>query len=348
MILADKIIENRKKNGWSQEDLAYKLGVSRQSVSKWEGAQSVPDMKKIVQMSELFGVTTDYLLKDDVEDPAPAGEEAATDVRYDDDEVRNVSMEEANEFLSFNEKAAGRISNGVMLCILSPVLLIVLGGLAEGGMINLSETAAGMIGITALLLLVAAAVAIFISTGIASSKYSYLEKNRIETAYGVSGMVTEMKQAHMPSHTRDMVIGIILCVLSSIPVIVFSMVFRASESTWTTDESQYAQITVPVYPTGAMVSLGVGILLVMIAIGVKLIVKTSTIKGGMDKLLEEGDYTPIEKKVSRYDGIYWTIITAAYLAYSFITMDWGRSWIIWPVAGVLFALYRAIIKARMK
>ena len=64
MILADKIIENRKKNGWSQGELAEKLGVSRQSVSKWEGAQAVPDMKKIIQLSELFGVSTDYLLKD--------------------------------------------------------------------------------------------------------------------------------------------------------------------------------------------------------------------------------------------------------------------------------------------
>mgnify|MGYP002518671528 CR=1 FL=1 len=60
--MSDKIIENRKKNGWSQEELADRLGVSRQSVSKWEGAQAVPDMKKIIQMSEIFGVSTDYLL----------------------------------------------------------------------------------------------------------------------------------------------------------------------------------------------------------------------------------------------------------------------------------------------
>ena len=68
MILADKIIENRKKNGWSQEDLAERLGVSRQSVSKWEGAQAVPDMKKILQLAEAFGVTTDYLLRDEIEE----------------------------------------------------------------------------------------------------------------------------------------------------------------------------------------------------------------------------------------------------------------------------------------
>ena len=66
MILADKIIENRKKNGWSQEDLAEKLGVSRQSVSKWESAQAIPDLKKILQLSEVFGVSTDYLIRDEI------------------------------------------------------------------------------------------------------------------------------------------------------------------------------------------------------------------------------------------------------------------------------------------
>lgn len=48
MILADKIIELRKKEGWSQEELAEKLSVTRQSVSKWEGAQSIPDLDKVV------------------------------------------------------------------------------------------------------------------------------------------------------------------------------------------------------------------------------------------------------------------------------------------------------------
>ena len=68
MILADKIITLRKKAGWSQEELASQLGVTRQSVSKWEGAQSVPDLDKVVQMSRLFGVSTDYLLKDELEE----------------------------------------------------------------------------------------------------------------------------------------------------------------------------------------------------------------------------------------------------------------------------------------
>lgn len=69
MIFADKLITLRKKAGWSQEELAEKLNVTRQSVSKWEGAQSVPDIDKILQLSCLFGVTTDYLLKDDAAEP---------------------------------------------------------------------------------------------------------------------------------------------------------------------------------------------------------------------------------------------------------------------------------------
>lgn len=68
MILAEKISEERKKNGWSQEELAEKLSVSRQSVSKWESGQSVPDLNRILEMARIFGVTTDYLLKDEIEE----------------------------------------------------------------------------------------------------------------------------------------------------------------------------------------------------------------------------------------------------------------------------------------
>ena len=69
MLLSEKIMSLRKRNGWSQEELAQQLGVSRQSVSKWESMASMPDIQKIMAMSELFGVSTDYLLKDEMEIP---------------------------------------------------------------------------------------------------------------------------------------------------------------------------------------------------------------------------------------------------------------------------------------
>lgn len=63
MNLADRIQYLRKQKGYLQEDLADKVGVSRQAVSKWESEQSTPDLEKVIAMSELFEVTTDYLLK---------------------------------------------------------------------------------------------------------------------------------------------------------------------------------------------------------------------------------------------------------------------------------------------
>lgn len=63
MNMADRIQYLRKTKGFSQEELADKVGVSRQAVSKWESEQSTPDVEKIIIMSELFEVTTDYILK---------------------------------------------------------------------------------------------------------------------------------------------------------------------------------------------------------------------------------------------------------------------------------------------
>ncbi len=77
----------------------------------------------------------------------------------------------------------------------------------------------------------------------------------------------------------------------------------------------------------------------MLAVGVQRIVLCSMIWDGYAALLEEGDYTRERKAMQRSPlmKIYWAVVLAGYLAYSFLTNDWRRSWIIWPVAGVLSA-----------
>ena len=67
MKLPDKIIKHRKSNGWSQEDFAEKLNVSRQAISRWENGTALPDAQNILQISKLFGVSADYLLNDNYE-----------------------------------------------------------------------------------------------------------------------------------------------------------------------------------------------------------------------------------------------------------------------------------------
>ena len=103
MILGEKIMELRKRNGWSQEELAGKLNVSRQSVSKWESSMSVPELDKVLQLSEIFEVSTDYLLKDDKEEDYVPG-------RPETPSVRKVTMEEAQEFIAVRKEASFRRS----------------------------------------------------------------------------------------------------------------------------------------------------------------------------------------------------------------------------------------------
>jgi len=68
MKLSQKILQLRKKLGLSQEELAEKIGVSRQSISKWETGESIPELERLIGLSEIFNVTTDYLLKPDTVD----------------------------------------------------------------------------------------------------------------------------------------------------------------------------------------------------------------------------------------------------------------------------------------
>ena len=184
MIFADKLIALRKKEGWSQEELAQQLDVSRQSVSKWEGAQSVPDLDKIVQLSRIFGVSTDYLLKDELEEQEPAPSLPEQPQR------RRVSMEEASRYLELRRAAAPRLALATFLCVISPIALILLGGLSEYTA-HITENAAAGIGLSVLIVLVAAAVGIFLTCGAKAKAFSFLETEPFETEYGVSGMVRQ-------------------------------------------------------------------------------------------------------------------------------------------------------------
>jgi len=311
MILADKITDLRKKAGMSQEELAEKLGVSRQSVSKWEGAQSAPDLNRILQLSQVFGVTTDYLLKDEIDIPEAAAT-AAEDA--DTPSLRRVTMAEANSFLEENRKHALRIASGVFLCIMCVVPLIMLSGATHG-----DGTVSSIIGVPAMFLMIAAAVGLFVLSALKMKPYGYLTNEGIDTEYGVSGMVREKREGYRPKHILRLVLGIVILILAVLPVIFLSV---------TKDDVVREVIGVPA-------------MFLLISTGTFLIVRTAIISAGFDKLLEEEEYKR-EKKAHDHDeftgavqGIFWLLVTAGFLGYSFITGDWGRSWIVWPVAGVI-------------
>ena len=252
MILAEKIMKHRKQNGWSQEELAVRLKVSRQSVSKWESGASMPDLDKIIKLSEL-------------------------------------------------------------------VALILMGGLAEYKNIGLTEDMAGGIGVTILLLMIAAAVAMFILFGMPLGKYEYMEREALSLQYGVAGIVEVKKEEFEPVHKICVVLGVTLCIISAVPLMI-AAAFHAPDLVY-------------IYC--------VDVLLVIVAFAVFLFVWSGMIYGSYQKLLEEGEYLR-EKKLEnkRNDNlakVYWCTATAIYLGISFVTGKWHITWVVWPCVGVLYA-----------
>ena len=325
MILADKITEERKKNGWSQEELADMLGVSRQAVSKWESAGAVPDLQRIIQLSELFSVSTDYLLKDEME------VEASSDMMKginEDMTLRKVSMEEANEFLDMKRKGAPSIANAVSVCIISPALLIFLSGMAESGVAKMTEGMAAGVGMIFLFVMVALAVFTFITYGIQESRMEHFEKENFETAYGVNGMVKEKRRDYEGTFARGISFGVVFCILAALPLIIAG----------TMGASDFVCCSL------------VGLLLLMVASGVNMMIRVGMIKSSYDTLLQEGEFSAEEKlakkKSEPFAGAYWCLVTAIFLGWSFWTMNWSTTWIVWPVAGVLFAALSAIFRIR--
>ena len=324
MILADKIVSLRKKAGWSQEELAEQLGVTRQSVSKWEGAQSVPDMDKVVQMSRLFGVTTDYLLKDELEEETPCAA-----AQEDDTPLRRVSLTQASAYLALRKAAAPKIAIATALCIISPVTLILLAGMSEVQRFHITENAAAGIGLCVLLGLVALAVSIFLRTGAEAKEFRFLEEEPFETEYGVEGMVRQRQREYKDTHTRLVTVGVVLCVLAAVPLFA-AMCINGSDLLYIA---------------------AVCALLVLVAIGCLALVTAGVYQGAMEHLLEEGDYTRPQKKHHKLMGtvtmIYWLTATAVFLLYTYGPHGNGQprySWIIWAVAGVLYAAVMGIVR----
>ena len=222
MVLGEKIALLRKQKGWSQEDLAERLDISRQSVSKWESGTSVPDLDKIIKVSELFQVSTDFLLKDETDIPAsPSNDPLAEET------TRCVTMEEANAYMDLAKKLSGRMALAVSLLIVSPVCLIQLGGIAEFGT-GLTEDMAGGIGVAILLLLVAIAVAVLVLGGMQLSKYEYLEKEVFLLQHGVKDMVEQKRAAGENRYRAHIAAGVVLCIIGVVPLML-AAAFRAGD-----------------------------------------------------------------------------------------------------------------------
>ena len=176
------------------------MAVSRQSVSKWESAQSIPDINKILELSRIFEVSTDYLLKDDIQLPSESDESAFESAEARAAEHR-LSLSEVEEYLDAVKHESTLNGIGASLCVLSPVLLILLADFQLGV----------AIGMTALLVLVAVAVVLFIVSESGMKPYEKYKKEAVFLDRAAEAFVREQQELHRRGHTLRIAAGTVLC-----------------------------------------------------------------------------------------------------------------------------------------
>lgn len=235
--------------------------------------------------------------------------------------VRMVTRQESEEYMELSYKTTKWVAFGVMLCIYSPLMLFIVGGISETRPISDVEMVA--FGLIPLFILIGSAVAIFIFNGVKLEKFDYLKKEEFRIDPSLNSYLAEIEELEKMKSTVKVIIGVIMCFFAVIPLLLVGSI----------DSSDMAN-------TAALC-----LMLLIIGVAVRLIIVGGN-KMESIKLLREGyknHYVYVGKKEKKdvkvldvIAGIYWPVATVIYLVWSFTTMDWGFTWIVWPVAGIIF------------
>ena len=312
MILAEKIIKLRKQLGWSQEELAEKMDISRQSVSKWESANSIPDLNKILKLAEIFEVSTDFLLKDEY-DAADSTENQSKTNSAD-----LISLEQALHYTQSKIEAAALTLKGVVLCICSVVPLFFFMAMSDVNRMNMTDDIAAALGVISIVLMVSLAISFFIKTNQYHAEIDAVENDGFDLAYGVHSVFSEKAEKYKATYNRKLSIGIFMFIFSFVPLMTANIIFENFEST----------------------KMMLIVLLFMVSGGIAIILPASAKHDAFNTILEDGDVnnesSKRAKRAEKLAAFYWPLLAAIFLGWSLWTMDWGTTWIIWPVGAVLF------------
>lgn len=311
MILAEKIIQLRKQCGWSQEELAEKMNISRQSVSKWESTNSIPDLNKIIKLAEIFDVSTDFLLKDEYEI-------SDTVLENKTPSAIQITLEQALKYVDSKMEIANLVTKGVMLCVCSVIPLFFFLAMAETNRMGITGDFAAAMGVVGILVLVCWAVSFFIRTNQYEDDISSIDNEPFELAYGVHSVFTEKLQKFRASYNLKLSVSIFLFIISFVPLMLVGVFSGGSD----------------------MVMMMLVVLMLLIAIGLFILIPVSARYDAYNRIITDQSDTEKSKRAKRAEKLaafYWPLLTAIFLGWSLWTMNWGVTWIVWPVGAVLFA-----------
>lgn len=312
MILAEKIFKLRKQFGWSQEELAEKMNISRQSVSKWESTNSIPDLNRIILLAEIFDVSTDFLLKD-------KNEVFESNNESKESGLVQINMEQAVKYVENKMQISSLVTKGVMLCVCSVVPLFFFLAMAETNRLNLTGNIAAVMGVISILVMISFAVSFFIKINQYENDIAVIDNEAFELAYGVHSIFQEKLQKFRVTYNQRLSLGIFMFIISFVPLMLVSMFNNGSD----------------------IMLMMLIVLLVMIAAGINIVAPVSAKHDAFNNILKDSCLETANDKrtirIKKLAAFYWPLLTAIFLGWSLWTMDWGVTWIMWPVGSVLFA-----------
>lgn len=236
---------------------------------------------------------------------------------------RRISREEAENYMTTTRNALRFIALGVMLCIYCPIPLLVAGNV--GGATDVTTVCFGLL---PMFLFITVAVGIFIYNGMKLEKFEFMKKEPLQLDNSFVRVISERKEATSGKFVAMIISGVVMCILAVIQLIVLSVLFENDD---------------------LIMAISVSALLGLVGVAVFCFITAGAERECYQVLLQEEDFSVENKKgrklIDKISGVYWMAVTVIYLAWSFVSMDWRVTWIVWPIAGVLFGLIATICNA---
>lgn len=305
----------RKLKGWTQTELADKLGVTNQAISKWENGDSFPDTALLIPLSELFGVSVDYLLKGRYSAGAAEKddkrENAETDTAKENAAAKEENDNDADDVkLAAVKPAEWKKKFSVLLCA---GLAAIFAGVIEIILVGILNEDFALYGATIMLLFFAAGVPLLVYAGMTDALY-YLNVN------------AETWKPTIKSFSIKTATGVGLCIIAAA-----TFVLAGLADVYPERQALILAITL----TAAFVMIFAAVALFIVG-GLKF---SNVVK---DYAPEYRDYKRKEEGLSRFSGVIMLTATAIFLVLGFLKDIWHPGWIVFPVGGILCGILDVI------
>lgn len=244
-----------------------------------------------------------------------------------------VTLDEAQGFAEAHRSTRFRLAAAVALFVISPVVLIVLPTAAQSGVVALSENVATIIGMVVFFVLIAGGVLTLIGISREFAPYHRIRERRFSFDPAVTAWAEELAQQHERRRIGALQVAVLCWVLSPTPVVLLALL---------TEGEPRSGLWSVVGVAGTLVLVAIGLLTLLPAAWAHSAAAALGRASGAQPARVSGDADESERSlVGVIAAFYWPLTVAIFLAWSFIGNAWDRSWIIWPIAGVLFGALAA-------